>query len=59
MKKDPRIFVEHILECIELIEGYVQGVSKKDFLTSKRLQIEVKMNFMSLDAIVTCLIQIG
>ena len=25
MIKDPKIFIEHILECIELIEEYIKG----------------------------------
>jgi uncharacterized protein with HEPN domain len=38
MKKDPRVFIEHILECIELIEGYVENVTKDAFLNSVQLQ---------------------
>lgn len=38
MKKDPRIFIEHILECIERIEGYVKNVTKDEFLKSTQLQ---------------------
>jgi uncharacterized protein with HEPN domain len=38
MKKDPTIFVEHILECIGLIEGYIKGATKDEFLRSKQLQ---------------------
>lgn len=34
MKKDPRIFIEHILECIERIEEYVKSVTKDEFLRS-------------------------
>lgn len=41
MKKDPRIFVEHILECIELIKDYTKGVTKEDFLKSQQLQDSV------------------
>ena len=32
MKKEPKIFIEHILECIELIEEYRKGKARKDFL---------------------------
>lgn len=39
MKDD--ILVQHILECIELIEGYLKGKSKKDFLSSIQLQDSV------------------
>ena len=38
MKKDPKIFLEHILQCIERIEEYVEGVTKKQFLESVQLQ---------------------
>ncbi|MFZ2148195.1 MAG: DUF86 domain-containing protein [Sedimentisphaerales bacterium] len=38
MKKDPKIFLEHILQCIELIEEYMEGVTKKQFLESVQLQ---------------------
>jgi uncharacterized protein with HEPN domain len=38
MKKDPVIFIEHILECIELIERYLDGKRKNDFLESTQLQ---------------------
>jgi uncharacterized protein with HEPN domain len=38
MKKDPRIFLQHILECIEIIEGYTAGKTPDDFLGSVQLQ---------------------
>ena len=38
MKKDPRVFIEHILECIELIEKYLLERSIDDFLASTQLQ---------------------
>jgi len=41
MKKDPKIFLEHILQCIERIEEYVEGVTKKQFLESVQLQDSV------------------
>jgi uncharacterized protein with HEPN domain len=31
MNKDPKFFLNHILESIELIEDYIDGVSEKDF----------------------------
>ena len=31
MKKDPKIFLEHILQCIERIEEYTEGITKKQF----------------------------
>lgn len=41
MKKDARVFIEHILECIELIENYLEGKTKNDFLESVQLQDSV------------------
>lgn len=38
MKKDERVFIEHILECIELIERYTQNKTKKEFFNSVQLQ---------------------
>lgn len=38
MKKDPRVFIDHILECIELIEEYVEGTTRDEFLRLKQLQ---------------------
>lgn len=38
MKKDARIFIEHILECIRLIEDYAKGKTKGDFFSSAQLQ---------------------
>lgn len=41
MKKDSIVFIEHILECIELIEEYTRGVTKEEFFKSKQLQDSV------------------
>lgn len=41
MKKDPRIFIDHILECIELIDDYTKGVIKEEFVKSIQLQDSV------------------
>lgn len=38
MKKDPRVFILHILECIELVEMYTKGKTKGDLLDSIPLQ---------------------
>jgi uncharacterized protein with HEPN domain len=38
MRKDPKVLIEHILESIELIEGYLRGVSKEEFLRSREKQ---------------------
>jgi uncharacterized protein with HEPN domain len=41
VKKEPVIFIGHILECVELIERYLKGKTKSDFLSSKQLQDSV------------------
>lgn len=38
MKKDPSIFIKHILESIELIEAYSKDISKATFTKDKKLQ---------------------
>lgn len=38
MIKNPKIFLEHILECIVLIEEYSKGFLEKEFLSSVKLQ---------------------
>jgi len=38
MKKDPKIFLEHILESIGYIEEYLKDKGKRDFLKSVQLQ---------------------
>ena len=38
MKKDPKILIEHVLECIERIEEYVEGTTKDKFFSSGQLQ---------------------
>jgi uncharacterized protein with HEPN domain len=38
VKKDPIIFIEHIIECIERIEDYAKNATKDEFLKSTQLQ---------------------
>lgn len=38
MKKDPGVFLEHILECINLIEVYSEEVAEAEFARSTPLQ---------------------
>jgi len=38
MKKDPKIFLRHILESIRWIEQYTKNLSEKDFFKSMQLQ---------------------
>jgi len=41
MKKDTKILLEHILASIKLIEEYVKGKNKSEFLKSTQLQDSV------------------
>ena len=41
MNKSPEIFLEHILECIELIETYTFNRTQDDFISSVQLQDSV------------------
>jgi uncharacterized protein with HEPN domain len=41
MTKDWRVYIEHILESIGLIEKYLEGKSKDDFFNSIQLQDSV------------------
>ena len=38
MKKDPKIFIEHILESIARIEEYVKEIPKDEFSSSSKIQ---------------------
>jgi uncharacterized protein with HEPN domain len=38
MRKDSKIFIEHILDCIELIEEYIKEISKEEFFNSQQSQ---------------------
>ncbi len=38
MKKDPKVFIHHILESIRLIEEYTSGKTLEDFVASTSLQ---------------------
>jgi uncharacterized protein with HEPN domain len=38
MDKNPKIYIEHIAESIELLDEYLQNVSQHDFNTSRKLQ---------------------
>jgi len=38
MKKDPRIFIAHILECIEHIEDYISDMTEETFSKTPQLQ---------------------
>jgi uncharacterized protein with HEPN domain len=38
MRKDPKVYLNHILHSIHAIEKYLQGVSKEAFLESEEKQ---------------------
>ena len=38
MKKDPKVHITFILECIELIENYVKGITYGKFFSSPQIQ---------------------
>ncbi len=38
MKKDPEVFIEHILECINRIEEYTEGIIRDVFFSSPQIQ---------------------
>lgn len=38
MKKDPALFLSHILESIQAIEEYTKGLSEDQFLADRRTQ---------------------
>jgi len=38
MNKDYRVFITHILECIEKIEEYTSALTKEEFLNNAQIQ---------------------
>lgn len=38
MKKDPKTYLTHVMQSIQAIEKYMQGVSKEEFLESEEKQ---------------------
>ncbi|MBI5797507.1 DUF86 domain-containing protein [Candidatus Woesearchaeota archaeon] len=38
MEKDPKIFLDHILKSIEIIEGTIKNKSKEEFFKQRDLQ---------------------
>jgi len=38
MKKDPKVFIEHILESIAKIEEYTNRITKDEFMGSTQIQ---------------------
>lgn len=44
-EKDSSIYIAHILECVQKIEEYVEGISEEEFLASALIQDAVIRNF--------------
>jgi uncharacterized protein with HEPN domain len=42
MTKDPRIYLVHIVECIDAIAGYIAGLDKDSFLNEELIQDAVQ-----------------
>jgi uncharacterized protein with HEPN domain len=38
VKKDPKVHITFILECIELIQKYIKSITYKKFLSSSQMQ---------------------
>lgn len=45
MRKNPVIFLEHILNCIDKINEYTKGISIDTFLQNSMIQVAVIRNF--------------
>ena len=45
MKKDPKFFLEHILESIKFIQKYLQDLDFEDFLNNQEVQDAVLRRF--------------
>ena len=42
MTKDPRIYLVHIVECIDAIAEYISGLDKDSFLNDELIQDAVQ-----------------
>ena len=38
MKKNPQVYIDHILDCIHHISAYTSGINKESFLQSDQIQ---------------------
>lgn len=45
MTKNYSIFIQHIFNCIQIINEYTKGMSKEDFLNNKLVEDAVIRNF--------------
>ena len=48
MRKDDRLYLIHIAECLDRIESYTPGMDEKEFLTSTLVQDAVLRNLQTL-----------
>lgn len=46
MKKDPKIFLLHILERIERVEKYIKDITESRFLKNEKVQDAVMINLL-------------
>ena len=42
MKKDPRVYLAHIVECVDAVEGYVAGMDQAAFALDVKTQDAVQ-----------------
>lgn len=45
MQKEPKIYIEHMLSCIQNIQTYIGNLSKDNFMDNKLVQDAVIRNF--------------
>lgn len=38
MSKDVKVFMTHILDSVNLIESYISGITKQEFMRSQQIQ---------------------
>ena len=38
MKKDPQVYLSHVMQSIQMIEKYLEGISEEEFLKSEEKQ---------------------
>ena len=48
MKREPKLYVEDIKNCIKSIENYTQGITFEDFLKNKMAIDAVERNFITI-----------
>lgn len=51
MKKEPQVYLLHIMHSIQTIEKYLDGVSKEEFLASEETQYLIQGKMDNLDSL--------